>query len=79
MKVLVMVLGMFAIGGCGSKRDCDAYTKHYSQISESTRASTSDTVRDMCEKREVSDTEYSCVMAAKTHDELRKCLGLSPS
>jgi hypothetical protein len=81
MKSLVMVLGVFGLlgaGGCSDKRDCDAYTTHYSSLSESAHASTSDTVRDMCEHGGVSDTEYKCVMAAQTHNELRKCLGLSP-
>jgi hypothetical protein len=47
MKARVIILGRLTVGACGSKRDCDASTRHYASLRESTRASTLDIARDM--------------------------------
>jgi hypothetical protein len=72
MKIFLLVVAAAAVGACGgSKRDCDAYIKHWNLVDEFS-ASSADVKRKYCE--EASETKYKCMMEAKNHLQVLDCL-----
>jgi hypothetical protein len=72
---------------CKGKPDCDKYAAHLAEIGtagmpadelERKRKSVEFAARESCTKGDVSTSTASCVIAAATTDEIRKCEGLEP-
>src|SRR5262249_50719570 len=78
---------LVVLAACKGKPDCDKYAAHVAEIGtagmpadelERKKKSVEFAARESCTKGDVSASNASCVIAAATMDEIRKCEGLEP-